>query len=523
MTGTDKVDVVIVGAGAAGCMFAAKLAVAGKSVVVLEAGPAWQTKDLISSQIWARRLKWGGSPVLGEGNTTIGYTMNSGWGFGGAALHHFALWPRLHEEDFKLNSLFGKGLDWPIDYDTLRPYYDLIQREVGLSGDADAEIWRPPGDPYPMKPLATTPQGDIIAKGFTRLGLRTAPLPAAINSEWYNGRPPCIYDGWCDAGCPINALAHPLAIYKPQAEKAGVTFRSDSTVVRIMLDRKQQHATGVRFVDTEGRQHFQPADTVILAAHAVQNVRLLHNSSAYKHADGLANSSKLVGKYFMSHFAAGIFGLFNEKTYPYLGLTGGQLISQDGYAKNKRKNGFGSYQWVIGSAVKPNDLLGIVNSRPDIIGNELHDFLKQAAVHLGTMGTTAEVLPEISNRIEISTQKDRNGMPLAKLIYNHSDNTRTLIKHCQAEGLDIFKAAGAKQSWTGGVGNVHLMGGTIMGEKPDSSVTDNYGRTHDVPNLLLAGSGLFPTCGGVNPTFTIHALTQRTVDHMLNNWNDFSA
>ena len=146
-------------------MFAAKLAAAGKSVVVLEAGPAWQTTaDLISSQIWARRLKWGGSPVLGKGNTTIGYTMNSGWGYGGAALHHFALWPRLHAEDFKLKSLYGKGLDWPMDYETLRPYYDFIQKEVGLSGDAEAEIWRHPGDPYPMKPLASSPQADIIAE-----------------------------------------------------------------------------------------------------------------------------------------------------------------------------------------------------------------------------------------------------------------------------------------------------------------------------------------------------------------------
>ena len=522
MQGNDKVDAVIVGAGAAGCMFAADLAAAGKSVVVLEAGPAWQTNDLVSSQIWARRLKWGGSPVLGEGNTSIGYTMNSGWGYGGAALHHFALWPRLHAEDFKLNSLYGKGLDWPIEYETLRPYYDFIQTEVGLSGDADAEIWRPPGDPYPMKPLASSPQSDIIAGGFTRLGFRTAPLPAAINSEWYNGRPPCVYDGWCDAGCPINALAHPLAIYKPRAETAGAAFRSGSTVTRILLDSKQRHATGVRYVATNGRRYFQPAATVILAAHAVQNARLLLNSPTHRFADGLANSSKLVGKYFMAHFAAGIFGLFREKTLPYLGLTGGHLICQDGYVKDRRKNGFGSYQWVIGPALKPNDLLGIANSRPELIGNELHDFLDRAAYHLGTMGTTAEVLPELSNRIETSARKDRYGMPLAKVIYNHSENTRLLIRHCQSEGLDIFRSAGALQSWAGAVGNVHLMGGTIMGEDPASSVTDEYGRTHDVPNLLIAGSGLFPTCGGVNPTFTIHALTRRTAERMLNHWNDFS-
>ena len=224
----------------------------------------------------------------------------------------------------------------------------------------------------------------------------------------------------------------------------------------------------------------------------------------------------------MAHVAAGIFGLFGEKTHPYLGLTGGHLISQDGYVKDQRKNGFGSYQWVIGAAMKPNDLLGIANSRPELIGNELHEFLTRAAFHLGTMGTTTEVLPELSNRIETSTQKDQNGMPLAQVIYNHSENTRSLIEHCRSEGLEIFKAAGTLQSWAGGVGNVHLMGGTIMGEDPGSSVTDEYGRTHDIPNLVIAGSGLFPTSGGVNPTFTIHAITQRTTERMLEHWIDFS-
>lgn len=523
MSYRSKVDVAIVGAGAAGCLFAAKLAKADKSVVVLESGPPWELQDLLSSQIWARRLKWGGSPVLSGGSATFGYNMNAGWGFGGAALHHFGLWPRLHEDDFKLKSLFGRALDWPIDYQDLRPYYDRIQREVGISGDAEAEIWRPPGDPYPMRPLPTMPQGRVIARGFAKLGLRTAPIPAAVNSEPYQGRPACLYDGWCDAGCPINALAHPLAIYKPQADTFGAEFRSRSTALQVIADDKHSRVRGIRYIDPNGEQRFQEADAVVLAANAVQNARLLLNSATTRFPTGLANSSNLVGKYFMAHFALSIFGLFEEPTFPHLGINGGNLISQDGYDKDKRSKGFGSYQWVIGAALKPNDLLGIANARTELMGAELHTFMQRATRHIGTMGTTAEVLPELSNRIELADRKDSSGMPIARLVYNHSDNTKALMGHCENEGREIFKAAGAQEHWHGGTASVHMMGGTIMGDDRETSVTDSFGRTHDLPNLLVAGSSLFPSSGGVNPTFTIHALSQRTVDYMLENWTDFAA
>lgn len=217
----DAVDAVIVGSGASGSLLAAKLSQAGKRVVVLEAGPARTTQDMISSQIWARRLKWSRPPSETLGADPIAVTFGSGWGAGGAAVHHYAVWLRRHQDDFDMFSRFGVGLDWPISYDELRPYYDRIQREVGISGDAEAEVWRPPGEPYPMPPLKLFGQAMLISKGFSELGLRASPLPMGINSVPYNGRPACLYDGWCDAGCPILALANPLALYLPQAQQAG--------------------------------------------------------------------------------------------------------------------------------------------------------------------------------------------------------------------------------------------------------------------------------------------------------------
>ena len=142
----EKVDVVIVGAGASGSVFAAVLAKAGKKVVVLEQGPDWQLTDLISSDFWGRRIKPAGGPFLLEGKNPFGYVYQAGWGVGGAALHYFANFPRLLPNDFKIKSEHGRALDWPISYEDVAPYYDKVAHDVGVSGDAKAEeIWRPAG------------------------------------------------------------------------------------------------------------------------------------------------------------------------------------------------------------------------------------------------------------------------------------------------------------------------------------------------------------------------------------------
>ena len=128
MATREKADAVIVGAGAAGAVFAAVLSRAGKHVVVLEQGPDWQLSDLISSDIWARRLRGSGPAIVYEGRHPVGRTADHGWGTGGAALHYSANFPRLLPSDFNMKSEHGRGLDWPISYTDVAPYYDRVAR-----------------------------------------------------------------------------------------------------------------------------------------------------------------------------------------------------------------------------------------------------------------------------------------------------------------------------------------------------------------------------------------------------------
>jgi choline dehydrogenase-like flavoprotein len=497
----ETVDVVIVGSGAAGSAMAARLAAGGKKVVILEAGPTRGNPELVSSAIWSRRLKWHGEPVIEDGANPVGHVFNAGYGVGGSAMHHYGVWPRLHPEDFDVRSRYGQALDWPIRYEDLRPWYDRVQEELGVSGDSEQESWRPPGEPYPMPPVPVFAQGKLIARGFEKLGMEVAPLPLAVTTRPFDGRPACIWDGWCDAGCPIGALANPLTTHLPVALVRDAVLETGATVTRILTDAGGAWASGVEFRRANGETATVRADMVVLAAFAVQNPRLLLASATDRHPRGLANSSGLVGKYLMSHPAALVYGLFDEATQCHLGATGGQLVNQDGYGKetHAEHGAFGSYQWMVAQAVKPTDLLGFATTRPDLFGNDLHDFVRDAAHHFATMTAVVEDLPVAANAVSLSDRVDRFGIPLAHVTHNTHERSAKLWQAVLEEGQAVFEAAGAKQVWTG--------------------PCNPFGQCHDIPNLVIAGPGLFPTSGGVNPTFTVHALAARSSEHLLDNWD----
>ena len=507
-------DVIIVGAGAAGLTLAARLAEGGKSVSVLEAGPERKLGDLVSSQIWARKLKWSEPAVSESGDHKIGHAFNAGTGTGGSALHHYGVWLRMHEGDFSLNSDYGLGLDWPLSYADLAPYYDQVQAEVGLSGDSKQERWRPQGAPYPMPPMPLFAQSRVLAKGFEKTGRHTAPLPLAINSEPYKGRPACHYDGWCDSGCSIGALGNPLAVWLPRAQAAGVRIEHSARVSRVIRDpQNPQRIECVEYIQG-GESRTMYAEHIIVAAFTVQSVRILLSSATERHAAPGNHSDKL-GRYLMTHPAGTIFGLFDEEMFPHQGVTAGQLLNHDDYDKKNATGGFGSSQWMIGHAIKPHDLLGYGTNRPDIFGAELEPWLKKASRHLGNMTLVCEDIPLPENRITLSNRVDSDGIAYAHAHHDLDSSAAARCAQRMSEGADIMRAAGASEVWSGPRIGQHHMGGAVMGNDPAESVTDAFGRVHDTDNLYVSGPALFLSSGAVNPTFTLTAMASRQADHLL--------
>ena len=519
----SEVEVLVVGAGAAGSVYAARLAQAGRNVLVLDSGPAWEASDLLSSQIWGRRLKWSG-PLLQQppGPPAFSHSHATGRGFGGAALHHFGTWLRLRPSDFGLRTLHGVGVDWPIGYDELRPFYDRVQDEMGIAGDARRESGRPPGKAYPMPAHPLFKQARLLAKGFEAIGLRVSALPLAINSRPFKGRLACLYDGWCEAGCPIGALANPLVTHIRVARAAGARFVADTTVTRVLCDERGR-ARAVECFDASGVRHEVSASLVVLAASVVQNPRLLLNSADARHPQGLANRSGQVGNGLMVDAVAPVFGLFDVATENHRGVNAGQLLYRGDHVDSKRPQAPGAYQWQIAPSLKPNDLLGIATTRADLYGSELHRFMHQAARSMASAAGFASALPDPGNRIVVGSGKAADGMPAAQLIYRHSPQTLRLREHLVSEGTRAFEASGARQVWAGPLAGGHLVGGTAMGADPTLSVCDSYGRCHDVPNLILAGSGIFPGGSGSSPTFTIYALAERSAAYAVKHWRDLRA
>jgi choline dehydrogenase-like flavoprotein len=265
----------------------------------------------------------------------------------------------------------------------------------------------------------------------------------------------------------------------------------------------------------------QPANAVVLASWAAQNPRLLLNSAAGKHANGLANSSGLVGKYIMTHFASGTNAMFDEDVENHMGTIGAQYMSYERYGKTAHKGAFGSTFIVAGSAIKVSGLGGLANTRPELFGPALQAYMKRAIKNLARMNAFGEEQPKIENRLELAGDKDEFGMPLGRIIHSYDDNDAALWNANFEEGLKIAKATDAKDVWQGRAvqPTIHLMGGTIMGTGAGNSVVNSFGQTHEIPNLYIAGPGIFATAGASNPTYTIFALSLRGAEQLATKWS----
>jgi choline dehydrogenase-like flavoprotein len=293
----DEVDVVVVGVGSAGGVLVQRLARAGLHVVGIEAGPFWDTeRDWVSDEAGSHKLYWTAARVVGGKNPIALGANNSGHGVGGGSVHWAGFTPRFHPSDFRIFTDDGVGADWPLTYADLRPYYEILEREIPVSGPAHF----PWGDPhgYTYGPHPSGEVTNVLVRGCTKLGIRVvAGGPVAINAGAHADRPHCIYRGFCIQGCKVGAKQSTLVSHVPDAIDHGAEIRAGSMVSRIAVAHGR--VTGVHYFDVDGQEHFQRARLVIVSGYAIETPRLLLNSACADFPDGLANSSGTVGKYLM--------------------------------------------------------------------------------------------------------------------------------------------------------------------------------------------------------------------------------
>jgi choline dehydrogenase-like flavoprotein len=317
----DPVDVLIIGAGASGAAVAWSLADTKMHILCLEQG-AWMNPATYPStgRDWEARFFGDYSPSpnirarpedypINDDNSPIKVVNFNG--VGGGTVMYTAHFPRLHPSDFRVRSLDGVADDWPIDYDTLAPFFEENDRMMGVSGLAgDPAV--PPRNP-PMPPLPLGRSGTRLAKAMNRLGWHWWPSDTTVATVDYEGRARCINLGHCTPACAQGAKASTDITYWPAAQRAGVELRTHCRV-REITTNEHGMAAGVAYYDADGVEQFQAAHVVVLACNGVGTPRLLLNSASGRFPKGLANSSGLIGRNLMFHPYAQVYGYVDEPT-----------------------------------------------------------------------------------------------------------------------------------------------------------------------------------------------------------------
>jgi choline dehydrogenase-like flavoprotein len=505
-----RVDVCIVGCGAAGSVLAKRLAERGWSVVVLEAGDWLSTdEDLRQDEpTMLGRFDWDDRRWLqGEERLELGHRRD-GRGVGGGTLHFGGVALRLWPEDFARRSRDGVGADWPIPYDDLVPYYDRVEDELRLSGPL-AMPWGPHPGPYPQGPHEQTARDLLIAKGMSELGIDSVPTPLAILTTEHEGRSPCMHYGYCQWGCKSRAKSSMHVSYVPKAVRAGAEIRTSARATRIEVG-DDGAVTGVVYV-RDGAERRQDVDVVIVSAFCIETPRLLLHSATSRHPDGLANSSGTVGRYLMAHVADGHYGFFGQPVHMW-STAPGTLLSQDAYGTRGDSGFVGGWSWMTSSQFPGEFAKAVSGSGEGLWGERLRSYLRRYP-KTAVLGTEGECLPYETNRVELSDDVDEFGVPRPRVTFDFGDNERAMREAIHTEARAILEAAGAEEILVS-EGNDHTMGGCRMGSDPATSVVDANLKAHDHPNLFVCDASVFVTSGGAQPSQTIMALATRLADHL---------
>lgn len=513
----ETVDFCIVGAGAGGGVLGAKLAEAGFSVVILDAGPHWNPGvDFVSDEKASRQLYWTDERITGGNDPVELGSNNSGKGVGGSTVHYSMVAMRAHPEDFKRKTLEGEITgadlqDWALSYEDLEPFYEEVEEALQIAGPTFYP-WGKRRKRYPQREHELNACAEVLVRGCRKLGIPVAPAPIATLSAPHASRPPCVYRGFCNYGCTTNAKSSILVTFIPRAIKAGAEVRPDSMVAQIEHDDKGL-MTGVLYFRKGNDELFrQKAKNVVVAGYAIETPRLLLNSASSMFPDGLANSSGLLGKYFMVHTGEQAFAKFPRRINQYKAPPPGGAITEH-FNRTMKNSGFVCGYTIEVVGPHPTDFAARLATSRGLWGAELRQAMLDYNYYSG-IGIVGEVLPQIKNEVKLhATEKDQYGLPVPHVVFGFHVNDKKIVEHARAKMKEILEAGGGVGVWTA-ERTAHLLGTCRMGNDAKESVVNGDCRSHDIPNLFVCDGSVFPTSFAVNPSLTIQAIAARTAERI---------
>ena len=541
-------DVCIVGSGAGGGMAAHTLTQAGANVVLLEAGPLWFSTEDSAMLQWAYRSPRRGASTkerqFGEFDAALGgfeiegepYTRAPGTRFdwfrsrmlGGRTNHWGRISLRFGPSDFRRKSIDGLGDDWPIGYDDLKPYYDRVDRLIGLFGSRENlpnepdGIFQPPPRPRCYELL--------VKQAADRLRITCIPSRLSIITKPLGDRPACHYCGQCNRGCATNAnFSSPAVLLKPALATGKLTIVPNAMAREVTTDARGL-ASGVAYIDkTTGQDLHVRARVVVLAASALESARLLLNSTSTRFPQGLANSSGTVGRYITDTTGSDLGGfiprLADGIPHNEDGV-GGMHLYMPWWLDNKTLDFPRGYHIEVwgGRGMPSYGFMGGIQNYPGGggYGAQLKDqYRRNYGTVVGFSGR-GEMIPNDQSYCEIDPDTvDRWGIPVLRFHWKWADHEIKQVKHMQDTFEALIHEMGGTLMWKKGTAEndygissggsiIHELGGARMGADPKTSVVNPDCQAWDVKNLFLTDGGPFVSQADKNPTWTILALAMRT-------------